>query len=143
MRVVIKIFILFIILSLFNSVYSTPKPVMNIWQDPAYKVCDLIKQAAHLYEMNDIKKARTTALMSYFKGYDAEIEPAVRVTLGGPHVFAIERRFRDFSMLMTPNPDKNQIKKITKLASELCQLVYDDANALNAEHIQRQVFKVE
>lgn len=115
----------------------------NVWQPAADKVCQQINQAVSLYQKNDLKAARLKATMSYFEGYDAEIEPAVRITLGGPHVFAIERKFRDFSTNMTPNPDKNQIKKIVIFANELCRLVQEDAEVLNKEHVQRQVFKVE
>jgi hypothetical protein len=134
---------LLITLLLNNIAHSAALQPSNVWQAPSDKVCGFIKQSVRLYEKNDVKKARTAALMSYFKGYDAEIEPAVRITLGGPHVFAIERKFRDFSLMMTPNPDKKQLNKVSASAAELCQLVNQDANALNVEHVQRQVFKVE
>ncbi len=135
------------IISLFFLLFfvsmAEAETVSNVWQPAADKVCEQINQALRLYQKGDIKNAHLSAVMSYFKGYDAEIEPAVRVTLGGPHVFAVERKFRDFSTVMTPNPDKKQLKKVSVFAAELCQSVREDANALNAEHVQRQVFKVE
>ncbi len=136
MRLLITTLLLF-----FTSANALITP--NIWKPAADKVCEQINQAVLLYQKNDLKNARLTALMSYFKGYDTEIEPAVRITLGGPHVFAIERKFRDFSTIMTPNPDKKQIKKVAVFAAQLCQLVHNDANALNVEHVPRQPFKVE
>lgn len=127
---------------LFTSA-ALAKPAPTVWQPVADNICEQINQALHLYQKNDLKNAHLEAVMSYFKGYDAEIEPAIRITLGGPHVFETERNFRDFVTIMTPNPDKKQIKKVTAFATQLCQLVKDDANALNAAHVKRQVFKVE
>ncbi len=135
--------IMLLILPLLSLASPPSSPVANIWQPAAQQVCDQINQAVHFYEKNDVKKAHLTAVMAYFKGYDAEIEPAVRITLGGPHVFEMERKFRDLSTLMTPNPDKKQFKIVNDAAIALCQLVKKDADALNANHVQRQVFKVE
>lgn len=122
---------------------AAPTPAQDVWKPVADKVCDQIKQSIDYYQKNDIKQAHATAIMAYFKGYDAEIEPAVRITLGGPHVFAVERQFRDLSTLMTPTPSKEQFKKVADFGATLCESVYADAKALNADHVPRQVFKVE
>lgn len=135
--------IIYPIICVFLLTTAHAAPIPNVWQPAAEKVCDQINQAVHLYKKNDLKNARSTALMSYFTGYDAEIEPAVRITLGGPHVFAVERKFRDFPTVMIANPDSEQMKKVAAYADELCRLVHDDAKALNAEHVPLQVFKVE
>jgi hypothetical protein len=132
-----------LLLILFTSAAAIAHPAPTVWQPVADQICEQINQALHIYQKNDLKDAHLAAVMTYFKGYDAEIEPAIRITLGGPHVFEMERNFRDFATIMTPNPDKKQIKKVTAFAAHLCQLVNEDANALNAAHVQRQVFKVE
>ena len=123
------------------AIYAENAP--DIWKPVAKTVCGQINSAVGFYQKGDIKNARLNAVMAYFKGYDAEIEPAVRITLGGPHVFAIERKFRDFSTKMIPNPDKKQQKIVAAFAAELCQDMYKEAAALNAAKVPRQVFKVD
>lgn len=117
---------------------STP----NVWQPAAQKICDQIDKALSFYRQSDIKNARLNAIMSYFKGYDAEIEPAIRVTLGGKHVFAIEHQFRDFANAMTPNPDKKQLETVNQLGLDLCKAMHEEAKVLNAQNVPRQVFEV-
>ncbi len=112
------------------------------WGQAAQNVCNQIDNAVNFYQQGDLKKARLQAVMAYFKGYDAEIEPAVRITLGGPHVFNIEQEFRRFALEMKPNPDKEQLKRVRETAAALCQMIHEDAKALNANQVKPQVFKV-
>ncbi|OGT60944.1 MAG: hypothetical protein A3E85_03300 [Gammaproteobacteria bacterium RIFCSPHIGHO2_12_FULL_45_12] len=134
---------LILICWLFTSLPAMAATTPNVWKPEADAVCRQMDQAVSLYQQGHLKEAKLAAVMAYFKGYDANIEPAVRITLGGPHVFAIERQFRHFSQEMTPNPDKQQLQKMTRLARTLCQLVHDDANALNAAKVTRKVFNPE
>jgi hypothetical protein len=115
----------------------------DVWQPAAKKVCDQIDQALEFYRQADLKNARLNAIMSYFKGYDAEIEPAIRITLGGQHVFAIEHQFRDFAKAMTPNPDKKHLETVNQLGLDLCKVMHEEAKILNAAHVSRQVFEVQ
>ena len=114
----------------------------DIWKPAAEMVCDQINKALNFYRQSDLKNARLNAIMSYFKGYDAEIEPAVRVTLGGQHVFKVEHQFRDFANAMTPNPDKKHIETVNQLGAELCKAIHEDAKALNTAGVPKQVFEV-
>lgn len=118
-------------------------PVNNVWQPVADAICLKVKNAATLYTKKNVREARVQAIMAYFKGYDADMEPAVRVTLGGPHVFALEQKFRDYSAAMLPDVDALQIKKVNELAIALCHDLYQDAKALDAEHVKRDVLKAE
>ena len=133
MRILILILMALIVTPAFAATQS-------VWQPAAEAVCDQINKAVDLYQQGDLKHAHLTAVMSYFKHYDTEIEPAVRITLGGPHVFDIERKFRNFAASMT---DKNQIKIVKAVGDELCQFVHQDAEALDAAKVPRQVFRVE
>lgn len=114
----------------------------DVWSPASQAVCKQISNAATAYSKGDLKNAHLQAVMSYFKGYDTDIEPAARITIGGPHVFAVERQFSDFSSAMTPHPSADQIKKVSVLADQLCKAVSDDAKILNESKVPRQVFKV-
>ena len=116
--------------------------VSDVWGGAAKLVCNQINKAARLYKQGDIKNAHLEAIMSYFKGYDASIEPAARTNLGAPHVFGIEQKFRDYATLMTSKMNTTQIKKVSDYAAKLCQSVNQDAAALNAAKVDKQVFKV-
>ena len=134
---------LFTILIFSLCTVALANPTTDVWAPVASSVCTQINSALQAYRKGDIKQAQLTAIMAYFKGYDTDIEPAVRVTLGGPHVFAIEKQFHDYSTLMTPNPNPQQLKKVATAAAQLCQAVKSDANALSAAKVKRQVFNVE
>lgn len=114
----------------------------DIWGPVAQGVCQQIKTAHSLYQKNDVKNAHLDAIMAYFKGYDTELEPAVRITLGGQHVFEMERKFRDFAATMIPHPDKKQLQKVNDAATQLCEAMAEEAKALNVAKVKRQVFKV-
>lgn len=105
------------------------------WQSMADSVCKQIQNALLAYQKNDLKDAHLQATMAYFKGYDALLEPSVRTTLGGPHVFEIEQAFRNYTKLMTPNPDALQLKKVSNASDALCQSIKLDAKALLDAHV--------
>lgn len=115
----------------------------DVWTFSAKGVCEQITKAFEFYQKGDVKNAQTQAIMAYFKGYDAEIEPAIRITLGGSHVFLVEHQFRDFKKAMIPNPDQKQLEYVKNLSFKLCQTMYADAEALNKAKVQKEVFKVE
>ena len=122
----------------FNAVIAAGES--DIWNPVAKKICDQINLAQQYYKKGDLKNAHLTAVMSYFKFYDAELEPAVRVTLGGPHVFAIEGQFRQYAKAMTPKPDKQQLQHISTLATQLCSDIAKEAKALNEAKVPKNVF---
>lgn len=127
------------VFSIFSSIVFAKEAPPSSWNPAADAVCAQIQMAVTYYQKGDIKHAKLSALMAYFKGYDAEIEPAIRVTLGGPHVFAIEKKFRDFASSISTK----QLKAISEMATALCQEVKKDAAVLDKEKVPRQVFKVE
>jgi len=112
------------------------------WGPAAIEICNQIDSAVQFYEKGDIKNARKQAIMAYFSGYDAEIEPAVRVTVGASHVFEMEHKFRNFTRHFTLNPDEKHFAFVKNSASELCRAVKDDAKTLNEAKVDKQVFKV-
>ncbi|HEX2549241.1 MAG TPA: hypothetical protein VHM20_05375 [Gammaproteobacteria bacterium] len=115
----------------------------DIWKSSAAAVCAQITKALEFYQKGNVKNAQTQAIMAYFKGYDAEIEPAVRITLGGSHVFEVEHQFRDFKKAMIANPDQKQLEYISQLSKQLCETMYADAEALNKAKVKKEVFKVD
>lgn len=138
-KLIIWLHFLFVSASAFAD---TPKEP-DVWLPVARQICGQTQKAVVLYQQGDIKKAHLTAVMSYFKGYDTEMEPAVRITLGGPHVFAVERQFRDFAEMFTKKkPDQNQMDQVKKLSKQLCETLKEDALVLNKEKVKRQVFTV-
>lgn len=132
--------ILLLSMLLMTSVAQATKIQIDPWTQSGKKVCDQVTQAYQYYKNGDLKKAHVTAIMSYFKLYDAEIEPAVRITLGGPHVFEIEGKFQQYAKAMTPNPNKQQLQAVSALAKDLCEAVYSDTKALNDANVPQQVF---
>jgi len=96
---------IFIILMTFATLCHAQETA-NVWVGAATAVCNQINQTLAYYTKGDVKNAQSNAIMAYFKGYDAEIEPAVRITLGGSHVFEVEHQFRDFKTAMKSNPAK-------------------------------------
>lgn len=118
-------------------------PTIDPWKDSATFVCNQIKDAINFYKKGDVQKAQTQAIMSYFKGYDAELEPAVRITVGAEHVFEVEHQFRDFKNAITPNPDDKQIQAVIAMGTKLCDTLYADAAALQAAKVKKQVFNVD
>ncbi len=133
---------IFIILMTFASLCHAHETA-DVWKPAAKTVCNQINQALAYYTKGDVKNAQRDAIMAYFKGYDAEIEPAVRITLGGSHVFEVEHQFRDFKNAMKPHPDKKQLEEVSNLAKKLCETMYADANALQDAKVEKQVFKVD
>jgi len=128
-----------ILLFVSSLCYGAPSPAPT-WQTFANSVCKQIQNALLAYQKNDLKNAHLQATMAYFKGYDALLEPVVRTTLGGPHVFEIEQAFRNYTQLMAPNPNAAQFKKVTDASHALCDAIQSDAKTLQDEHqpINRQ-----
>ncbi len=125
-----------------HSIVVLAKNPEDPWKASATLVCKQITDALDFYKKGDIKQAQTQAIMAYFKGYDAEIEPAVRITQGGKHVFEVEHQFRDFKNAMTPNPDAKKLTEVTTRATKLCQTMFEDAESLKLAKVKKEVFKV-
>jgi len=133
---------IFILLMTFATLCHAQETA-NVWVGAAKSVCDQINQALTYYTQGDIQTAQSKAIMAYFRSYDAEIEPAVRITLGASHVFEVEHQFRDFKNTMKNNPDKKQLEEVSSLAKKLCETMYADAKALHEAKVEKQVFKVD
>ncbi len=127
------------------SAYSAPSSDhdQDIWGPMAKEVCQRIEAAVKLYHNGKVKEAHLASTMAYFKCYDANMEPAVRVNQGGPHVFAIEGQFHQLTKAMVVNPTPAQTQQVDEIASSLCKAIAADAQALNKDNVQRQLFKVE
>jgi hypothetical protein len=145
MRTFIILFLIFWATTSIAQSQSTLSNTSNpdVWQPVAESICSEVKLAATLYQKGEVKEAKLKAIMSYFKGYDEAMEPAVRITIGGSHVFATEQQFRQFSAVMASDVTSAQIKIVNDLAKTLCAGLYTDAKVLHAEKVKREVFKVE
>lgn len=126
--------ILFIILFFFTS-SAIAQSSITTWQSIALGICNEINEALMAYQQNDIKSAHTKAMMAYFVGYDATLEPSVRTTLGSQHVFLVEQQFNHYARLLSSGFDIKQLSLVSHTANELCHSVVNDAQAVEEANI--------
>jgi hypothetical protein len=80
--------------------------------------------------------------MAYFQLYDQKMEPAIRMTIGQARVFQTEQDFNKFNTSLVEHPTTEQRAAAKQQAQALCQLVIADANTLDKQQVDPQLYKV-
>lgn len=138
----IRFFMLFLLVSIyFSTGWAKSSPAtQNEWTPIAGKICYALRQASQSYQRGQLEAAQLHTMTAYFKIYDAELEPTIRLNVGPKRVFNTEQAFSHLIKLMHPNPNLKQVKKVNVAAKNLCQRIAEEAKILTDARVARTNF---
>ncbi len=138
-----KITLLSLLLGCWTTCTATPAATSQNWEQKAQRVCQQLNTASESYRQNNLQQAHISATMAYFQNYDANIEPAARVTFPQSHIFEIEQMFSHLNANMVDNPSPQQIDALKQQTDLLCQTIVADAKSMDEQHINFPTYKVD
>lgn len=103
---------------------------VNLYQQQANKICQMLDRARVLYQNNHAKEAYDLAENSYWNVYDNILEIKYRSYATPAYIFAVENAFHQVSTLMTQPLTPANTKEITKRNKALCAEVNKEAHYL-------------
>lgn len=107
------------------------------WNRTGAKICQQLNTAVELYRKNDFKKARSEALMAYFKSYDSDIQPRIRSLLGSEPIVEREQQFQQFAQALSINHvDRHDQCDVQKQADDLCSRIFSDIKTLKKHNMK-------